>query len=153
MRRNDREISDRSEMESLLMEAEVCRLGCTDDAGKPYIVPLSFGYRKGKIYIHSAPEGQKIDILNKNPDCCIEVDECMEIVRGETPCKAGMRYRSVICRGRACFIADPEEKRAGLNCIIDHYGYDPCSFSEKDLQGVCVIRIDIDEMTGKKSGQ
>jgi hypothetical protein len=63
-----------------------------------------------------------------------------------------MRYRSVICRGRACFITDPEEKQAGLNCIIHHYGYDPCSFLEKDLQGVCVIRIDIDEITGKKSG-
>ena len=152
MRRNDREISDRSEMESLLREAEVCRLGCIDDLGRPYIVPLSFGYREGKIYIHSAPEGQKIDILKKNPECCVEVDECREIVRGGTPCNAGMRYRSVICRGKACFISDPEEKQAGLNCILDHYVFDPYSFSEKEMMGVCVIRIDIVEMTGKKSG-
>jgi hypothetical protein len=75
-------------MESILMEAEVCRLGCTDDVGKPYIVPLSFAYREGKIYIHSAPEGQKIDILGKNPGCCIEVDDCRDIVRAEIPCNA-----------------------------------------------------------------
>jgi nitroimidazol reductase NimA-like FMN-containing flavoprotein (pyridoxamine 5'-phosphate oxidase superfamily) len=151
MRRKDHEISDRSEMESIIHEATVCRLGCADD-GRPYIVPLSFGYREGAIYLHSAHEGKKIAILKKNPDCCIEFDECSKVVRAEKPCKWGMRYRSVICCGKANFIADPEEKQAGLNCIMNHYGSDSYMFSEKELQGVCVIRIDIDEMTGKKSG-
>jgi uncharacterized protein len=151
MRRLDHEISDRSEMESVLKEAEVCRLGCADD-GRPYLVPLSFGYREGTIYIHSAPEGEKIDILKKNPDCCIEVDICSAVVRAEKPCRWGMRYRSVICRGRAYFITDPDEKKAGLTCIMEHYGAGPYIFPEKELQNVCVIRIDIEEMTGKQSG-
>ena len=138
-------------MESILSEATVCRLGC-DDYGKPYIVPLSFGYRKGVIYIHSAHEGRKITLLQKNPECCIEVDECSEVVRDEKPCMWGMHYRSVICTGRAYFITDTEEKRDGLNCIINHYGAESHNFSEKELQGVCVIRIDIAEMTGKKCG-
>ena len=151
MRRQDHEISDRSEMESILKEAVVCRLGCVD-GGRPYVVPLSFGYREGKIYIHSAPEGQKINILEKNPDCCVEVDEYGEVIRDEKPCNWGMRYRSVICRGKAYFITDTDEKKTGLNCIMDHYGAGPQVFLEKELQNVCVIRIDIDEMTGKKSG-
>jgi uncharacterized protein len=151
MRRHDREISDRSEMESLISEAKVCRLGC-DDNGTPYIVPLSFGYREGVIYIHSAQEGRKITLLQKNPACCVEVDECREVVRGKNPCRWGMHYRSVICTGRAHFITDLQEKHDGLNCIINHYGAEPHPFSEKELQGVCVIRIDITEMTGKKCG-
>jgi len=151
MRRKDREISDRLEMESIIHSATVCRLGCADD-GRPYIVPLSFGYRDGAIYIHSAPEGKKIAILKKNPDCCIEFDECSEVVRDENPCYWGMRYRSVICTGKANFVTDPREKQYGLNCIIGHYGSGSYRFSEKELQKVCVIRIDIAEMSGKKSG-
>jgi nitroimidazol reductase NimA-like FMN-containing flavoprotein (pyridoxamine 5'-phosphate oxidase superfamily) len=151
MRRNDYEITARSEMESLLSRAMVCRLGC-DDNGTPYIVPISFGYRDGVIYLHSAPGGRKITLLQKNPGCCIEVDECLEVLRKEIPCTWGMRYRSVICRGRAHFITSTEEKRDALNCIMQHYNAESHPFSEKELEGVCVIRIDIHEMTGKKSG-
>jgi nitroimidazol reductase NimA-like FMN-containing flavoprotein (pyridoxamine 5'-phosphate oxidase superfamily) len=151
MRGEDHEISDRLEMESVLKKADVCRLGCVEN-GRPYLVPLSFGYNEGSIFIHSASEGQKINILKKNPDCCIEVDECSGVIRAEKPCRWGMRYRSVICRGKAYFINDPDEKRLGLHCILDHYGAGTYIFSEAELQDVCVIRIDIDEMTGKKSG-
>ena len=151
MRRHDREITDRSEMESLLSEAKVCRLGC-DDNGMPYIVPVSFGYHEGVIYIHSAHEGRKITLLQKNPACCIEVDECMGVLPDKKPCKWEMHYRSVICTGRAHFITVPEEKQDALNCIMHHYGAEPHSFSEKELLSVCVIRIDIAEMTGKKYG-
>jgi nitroimidazol reductase NimA-like FMN-containing flavoprotein (pyridoxamine 5'-phosphate oxidase superfamily) len=138
-------------MESLLNEAKVCRLGCNDN-GRPYIVPLSFGYRDGAIYIHSAPSGRKISLLTKNPECCIEVDECIEIVHDKKPCNWGIHYRCVICSGRAYFVTDPDEKRDGLNCIMNHYGAESHPFSEKELQGVCLIRIDVAEMTGKKCG-
>lgn len=151
MRRHDREMTDRSEMETLLNEAKVCRLGC-DDNGMPYIVPLSFGYREGVIYIHSAHEGRKIELLKKNPACCIEVDECKGVLRDEKPCKYEMHYRSVICQGRAYFVTEPGEKQEGLDCILQHYGVNPHHFSEKELQAVCVLRIEIAEMTGKKYG-
>lgn len=151
MRRHDREMTDRSDMESLISEAMVCRLGC-DDGGRPYIVPLSFGYREGMIYIHSAHEGRKITLLQKNPECCIEFDECRGVLRDEKPCKYEIHYRSVICMGRARFIADPEEKREGLNCIMQHYGAEPHPFTGKELESVCIIRIEIAEMTGKKYG-
>jgi hypothetical protein len=35
---------------------------------------------------------------------------------------------------------------------MHHYGAEPHPFSEKELLSVCVIRIDIAEMTGKKYG-
>ena len=151
MRRHDREITDRSEMESILSKAIVCRLGC-DDNGMPYIVPVSFGYQEGVIYIHSSHEGRKITLLQKNSQCCIEVDECSEVVRDKKPCNWGMHYRSVICIGKAHIVTNVEEKRDGLNCIMHHYGSESHPFSEKELGNVCVIRIDITEMTGKKCG-
>lgn len=149
MRRKDREITDRADIEGGLGEAMVCRIGLADENG-PYIVPVSFGYRDGAIWIHSAHEGKKIEMLRKDSRCCFEADICDGVVRGDTPCSWGMRYRSVIGYGRAVFVDTPDEKRYGLNCIMQHYGGGTHAFSEHDLKTVTVIRIDIGSMTGKK---
>jgi hypothetical protein len=33
---------------------------------------------------------------------------------------------------------------------MNHYGCEPQQFSDDDIRKVCIIRIDIDSMTGKK---
>jgi nitroimidazol reductase NimA-like FMN-containing flavoprotein (pyridoxamine 5'-phosphate oxidase superfamily) len=149
MRRNDREIVDLFEIESILNDAPVCRIGLAD-SDEPYIVPLCFGYREKTIYLHSAMAGRKISMLVKNSRCCFEVDLYDQIIRAERPCSWGMQYRSVIGFGRARFIKDAEEKKTGLNCIMHHYGSEMHHFSDDEIRNVCVIRIDIDSMTGKK---
>lgn len=149
MRRSDREITDRAEIEAILAEATVCRIGLTD-GNAPYVVPLSFGYENGSVYLHAAHEGKKIDLIRKNPRCCFEADICDRLVKGDNPCSWGMRYRSVIGFGNAEILADPEEKRHGLSCIMQHYGGASYDFSAKDLDAVAVIRIRLDSVTGKK---
>jgi uncharacterized protein len=149
MRRDDREIIDRSEIESILQNTMVCRIGLAID-DDPYVVPVSFGYENRTIYFHSARIGKKISMLKKNSRCCFEVDQCDNIIQCERPCDWGMRYRSVIGFGRAIFIKEREEKEKGLNCIMNHYGCRMHKFSDKDLRKICVIRIDIESMTGKK---
>lgn len=149
MRRTDREITHLAEIETILHEAMVCRIGLAD-GGEPYIVPVCFGYRNKTIYLHSAMAGKKISMIKKNPQCCFEVDQCDDIMQTESPCASEMRYRSVIGFGRARFIEDVDEKKTGLNCIMNHYGTGEHQFSDDDIRNVCVIRIDIDLMTGKK---
>jgi uncharacterized protein len=151
MRRKDREITDRAEIDAILNEAPVCRIGLANN-GDPYVIPVSFGYGELSIYIHSAHEGKKIALLSKNPRCCFEVDICDQVIRNDKPCSWGMRYRSVIGFGSAEILTDPEEKRHGLNCIMRHYGGGMYEFSETDLRSVTVIRIAIESMTGKKHG-
>jgi len=151
MRRKDREITNRAEMEALLCGADVCRIAMTDGK-EPYVVPLCFGYADGAIYIHSAREGRKIEILAANPVVCIEVDDCSGPIPSENPCSWEFRYRSVICTGIAEFLDDPAEKRNGLNAIMRQYGAGQYPFTGKDLERVCVIKIIVKEMTGKKYG-
>jgi nitroimidazol reductase NimA-like FMN-containing flavoprotein (pyridoxamine 5'-phosphate oxidase superfamily) len=59
LRRTDKEITDKSEIESIIRKSLVCRLGLTDNA-RPYIVPLCFGYTDNRLYFHSATEGRGI---------------------------------------------------------------------------------------------
>ncbi|MFC1532217.1 pyridoxamine 5'-phosphate oxidase family protein [Thermodesulfobacteriota bacterium] len=64
MRRKEKEITKKSEIEAVINKALVCRVGLSDN-NFPYIVPLCFGYQDNTIYIHGALEGRKIDILKK----------------------------------------------------------------------------------------
>jgi len=54
-----------------------------------------------------------------------------------------MRYKSVIGFGRAYFVADNNDKKMGLNCILRQYGHGLQEFSDDDIRTVCVIRIEI----------
>jgi nitroimidazol reductase NimA-like FMN-containing flavoprotein (pyridoxamine 5'-phosphate oxidase superfamily) len=149
MQKKDKQNTDTAEMEAILKEAQVCRIALTDGR-QPYLVPLCFGYEPGSLYIHSAPEGKKIDMIRANPRVCFEVDSCNGIVKGDRPCSWGMRYKSVIGFGSAVILNDPEEKKHGLNCIMHQYHGGTHEFSDADLRNVAVIRIAIGSVTVKK---
>jgi len=151
MRRKEKEIIQVSEVETVVQRALVCRLGMSDN-GMPYVIPLCFGYRDRTVYIHSAREGRKIDILRKNPNVCIEFGADTEIIEAENACEWGIRYRSVIGFGTASFLEDEDEKRQALEVIMAHYSDKPPQFAEKALRHTAIIKVDISEMTGKQSG-
>jgi uncharacterized protein len=151
MRRRDREIADRAEMEAILEEAPVCRVAMAN-GDEPYVVPLCFCYRDNAIWIHSAQEGKKIDMIQKNPRCCVEVDITGGPIPDQKPCSWEFRYRSVICTGTARIVENPEKKRRALNCLMQRYGGEEYPFMDKELDRVCVIKITILEMTGKQHG-
>jgi uncharacterized protein len=149
MRRKDKEITDRAEIEAILREAQVCRIALAEN-NQPYIVPVCFGYEPGALYIHSSPEGKKIAMIRANPRVCFELDFCDGIVKAERACSFGMRYRSVIGFGRASILTAPAEKKHGLACIMRQYKGGMQEFSDEDVKHVAVIRISIESMTGKK---
>jgi nitroimidazol reductase NimA-like FMN-containing flavoprotein (pyridoxamine 5'-phosphate oxidase superfamily) len=149
MRRKDREITDKAEIAAILRESPVLHLAVSD-GDQPYIVPLCFGFEEGALYVHSAPEGKKIDLIQKNPRICFEVDHCNGIIKGSRACSWGMRYRSVVGFGRADLLTGPAEKKHGLSCIMQHYGGGTPEFSDEEIKNVTVIRITIESMTAKK---
>ena len=150
MRRRDRRIDDESVVQDILENGLVCHLGL-HDGQYPYVVPMSYGYRDGRIYVHCAREGRKVDILRKNDRVCVEVDVDARIVRGEPSCRWSMKYRSVIGFGRARILEDEAEKRAGLDAIMDHYGGSGGDYEEKSLRATCVVEIRLESITGKQS--
>ncbi|MHC1726908.1 MAG: pyridoxamine 5'-phosphate oxidase family protein [Syntrophobacteraceae bacterium] len=150
LRRKDKEITDIVEIEGILEEARVCRLALCGEDG-PYMVPLNFGYRCGQIYIHSAAEGKKIDLMRKDDRVCFEVETKVEISPGESPCKWSMRYRSVIGYGKAYFLEGAEEKREALGIIFGHYSSAAFEVPGSACEKLAVIRIQINSMTAKAS--
>jgi nitroimidazol reductase NimA-like FMN-containing flavoprotein (pyridoxamine 5'-phosphate oxidase superfamily) len=153
MRRKEREITDRTEIESVIRRSKVCRLALAEQ-NQPYVVPLCFGFKDNTLYFHSAVEGKKIDILRQNEKVCFEFDTDHEVVNREKACDWGMRYRSVIGFGKASLIQDPDEKSAALDIIMAHYSGSPgpYEFADKPLRSTTIIRVEVESMTGKSSG-
>ncbi|MEM3740460.1 MAG: pyridoxamine 5'-phosphate oxidase family protein [Candidatus Korarchaeum sp.] len=151
LRRRDKEITDIREIEEVIRRAKVCRLAMCN-GNIPYCVPVSFGYCDGKIYVHSAKEGRKLDLLRANNLVCFELDVDVELLRrGSRPCDWTMRYESVIGIAEAHFVTDKEEKRRGLDCIVRQYFGEGYEFSDEELERVEVIRLDLREVRGKRS--
>ncbi len=151
MKRKDKEITDRMEIESILSQARICRIGFSQN-NKPYIVPMNFGYKDGYLFFHCAQEGMKIDIIKQNNNVCFEVDINHEITDTGIPCDWSTRYSSVIGFGKALLVKDPIEKKLALNVIVNHYSPKAkFKYSEEALNKVGIIKIEITSMTGKKS--
>ncbi|KKG10816.1 pyridoxamine 5'-phosphate oxidase family protein [Methanosarcina sp. 2.H.A.1B.4] len=145
-------IQDPQQIEAVLSTAKFLRLALYD-AETPYIVPMSFGYKENAIYLHSSREGRKIDVLKRNPRVCFEAAVETEVITAEDPCKYNVRYRSVIGHGQAKFLEDYNEKVEGLTALSEHYGKKgPFEFEAWKVNRLCVIKIEIEKMTGKESG-
>jgi nitroimidazol reductase NimA-like FMN-containing flavoprotein (pyridoxamine 5'-phosphate oxidase superfamily) len=153
LRRPDKEMRDRAEVEKALREAEVGRLGTSVD-GQPYVVPLSFAYHDGKIVFHGAKIGKKMENIARNPKVCFEADTS-EIIPADDPCRFTHRYRSVIANGTARVIEDPSEKAAALRLLVEKYAPGKGSQMTEERVGafdnLAVVEINIAEMVGKKS--
>jgi uncharacterized protein len=149
MRRKDREIKSKEDIESVIRKSLVCRLGMADENG-PYIVPLSFGYADGCLFFHSAKEGRKLNMLRKNNKVCFEFDMAGEMVKGDKACDWGMKFKSVIGFGNAFIVDDTLSKKAALDVIMAHYSAGAFEYDEKKLDRTVVIKIEIESMTGKE---
>jgi nitroimidazol reductase NimA-like FMN-containing flavoprotein (pyridoxamine 5'-phosphate oxidase superfamily) len=152
MRRDDRQITDRGELDRILGEALVVRLGMVD-SGRPYVVPLNFAHRGDVLWFHCAGIGRKLDCLRANPEVCIEADRLIGVVGGESPCGDWTsRYESVIGFGAAEFVEDGATKVQGLRAIMHKYsGRDDWEFDAGTLEGTVVVRVRLRSLTGKRS--
>ena len=148
MRRNEREITDRKDIDDIIRRCRVCHLAMCDD-GQPYIIPLNFGYDGRFLFFHTAPEGRKIDIIKRNNRVGFEVDILHDIVTAEQACKWGAKYESVMGSGTAEIVDDLESKKEALEWIMRQYGNSAWDFKEEILKKTLVLRVRILEISGK----
>ncbi|MBB6481274.1 pyridoxamine 5'-phosphate oxidase family protein [Spirochaeta isovalerica] len=152
MRRNEKEITDDNLIAEILQSNRICHVALVD-GDKPYIVPMNYGLHGKTIYLHSATEGKKLDLIRKNQNVCLEVSDSIEIKTSEKACSFGTGFRSVICKGIIEIISGREEKTQGLQIIMkQHTDLSSWDFPTSAVDRTIVYRIIPDEITGKISG-
>ncbi len=151
MRRIEQQITDREAVEAILQRAQVCRIGLAED-NVPYVVPVCFGYKDDRLYVHSSPQGKKIDMIGKNNRVCFEVDTDVQLVPADEPCDFTITYHSVIGFGKAVLVDNRDEKIRALDVIMEHYSSrGDYPFPESVVDITAIIKIEIESMTGKRS--
>lgn len=152
MRRKDRNVNNLAEIESIIQKADVCRIALTDN-NLPYIVTLNFGYKKGNpsaFYFHCANEGRKIDMIEKNNIACFQMDVEHELITAKKACGFTMNFKSIVGYGKIVKVTSKEEKIEGLNYIMKQYtGKDKFEYEDKMLDKTTILKLEIDEITGK----
>lgn len=151
MRRKDKLITDKGWIEDVLHSGLVLQLGLSQPNGFPYVVPLSYGYDDGSLYLHGAASGLKCELINLNPKVCFQVHTDAELVRHELPAEYTMKYKSVTGFGIAHVLEDRAEKERALNILMDHFQGPHTTLGEKHSY-LWVVRVDIVSMTGKMNG-
>ena len=148
MRRFGQELSLR-ESRRVLADGRYAVWAVSGDDDYPYAVPINYVYDGDSIYVHCARQGHKLDGIIRNPKCSMCIVDKDDVV----PEEFTSYFRSVIVFGRAVIVEDAGEIRRALTLLSGKYspGIDPGYEISKFLKSVCIVRIDIDAITGKEA--
>ena len=139
MRRKDRQITEIESIRAILDKAKVLHLAMIDGA-RPYVVPMNYGYALADgrltLYLHSAKEGRKLDVLQ-------------QVSGGDIPCKYGEAYASVMGEGTAVLLDDPVQKIEALQILMKTQTGREFAFTPAMAESVAVIRVNVDSFTAK----
>lgn len=163
MRLAKRELREQEQLQEIVDTCQTVRVGYSDDEGMA-IVPMSFGYewtgddaeaKRLVLWLHSAGEGRKADAFSRNGEAgvpvAIEMDIEDGLITGDYSCAYSYAYRSIMGAGTIRPAVTVDEKRHGLDRIMEHLapGY-PTGYSDEALERVFVWRVDLDHITGKQ---
>ena len=152
MTKREFRITESGDIQHILDTAKVLRLGISVD-NTPYIIPLNYGYtlEEGRLtlYMHSAVNGDKLELLRKNPNVCFELDCDLIPFEGKVACQYGLSYAAISGRGRAVLVEDMEEKMAAMSILMKTQTGRDFTFNERLVSIVAVIRVDVTEYAAK----
>ena len=153
MRRRDREITNREEIDEIIGSALVCRIAFAD-RDEPYVVPVSYGYDGGALFIHTAKTGRKIDFIERNNRVCFELEGNISLQKDDgDACNWTFAFESVIGCGTISELETVEDRTHGLNQIMLHYSGREWDIEPSATATTRVWRIEIESVTGKRSSE
>jgi len=148
MRKGDRALSSEV-ITSILETGEYGVLAINLPNEFPYAVPVNYIYQDNAIYIHCAPEGQKVDAIGSGAKASFTIVKRSKVVAE----KFTSSYESAIVFGKAEIITPNPESEAILRAFIKKYapnhleaGY---KYANKDHMKVALIKLTIEHATGK----
>lgn len=140
--------------EEILRAGRVAHVGFAVD-GQPYVIPLTYLYADGTLYLHGAPASRALRTLVAGTPVCVEVTLLDGLVASREAKSHSMNYRSAVVFGTAAPITDLDAKRAIFERMTAHYfpgrsagrDYQPARVG--DLRAVELVAVRIEERGAK----
>jgi nitroimidazol reductase NimA-like FMN-containing flavoprotein (pyridoxamine 5'-phosphate oxidase superfamily) len=130
------------ECKSQLSLARYGRLGLSND-NLPYIVPMSYVFLDGRIYLHSRGKGKKVKYATANPRVCFQID----ILDKD-------RWVSVIAYGLVRLSESVQAKQKMFDAFTNkgQGGHGGKKFSREELEKMpmTIWEIEIEELSGRE---
>ncbi len=166
MTRRELEVTDQSEIRSILEKCKYLHLGLVD-GDEPYVVAMNFGYELQEndhsnpssieinqpmltLYLHAATAGYKLDLIQKNPKVFFEMECDVIPFEGSVACKYGTSYSSIMGRGTAQILENVEEKKKAMSILMKTQTGQEFEFNDKLVSVISVIKICVSEYTAKQ---
>lgn len=151
--RPNREIVDSEEIRQILKNGKFAVISmCKGD--EPYIVTLSYGYdsESNALYFHCSPQGLKLDFIKSNPIVCATIIEDGGYIQHE----CGHYYKTVVFWGKMEILQSLEEKRVGMDILLNHLESDTDIVKDKAIKSegyyskMEVLKLSIIQIHGKQ---
>ena len=119
--------------------------------GEPLVLPTGFGRVDDTLYLHGAATNRSLAAALDG--VCITVTHVDGLVLARSASGHSMNFRSVVVRGHARAVTDPEERRAALVAVVEH-GI-PGRWAEvrppsaKEIESTTVVAVDLAECSAK----
>jgi hypothetical protein len=142
------------QVEAIVRTGRVAHIAYAID-GQPYVLPFTYDYADERIYVHAVPGSRTVKTLRAGMKVAIEITMLDGLIASRDASTHSMNYRSVVVFGVAEAIRDHAEKRAIFERMTARYfpdrtaGRDYADATVKDLRGVEMLMIRIDEVSAK----
>ncbi len=145
---------DQQAIRDILAAGTIAHVGVTTDDG-PIVLPMAYTATDDQLLFHGSVANAMMR-AGKSMDVCVTVTILDGLVVARTPFHNSVNYRSVVVRGEAVAITDPEGKVAALKAINDHMVaiWDTARPpSEADLKQTLVLAVPLAEASAKVRGE
>ena len=137
------------ETRQLLHNQRLGRLACQHN-DQVYIVPIAYAFDGKYIYAHSR-EGQKVNMMRKNPKVCFEVDLVKNLANWQTVIVQG-EYQELMgeaAREALDFFVEKLDAHLTSETSLPPKGMVNFHHEEQSTVKTIVFRIRIDEISGR----
>jgi uncharacterized protein len=145
---------DRAVVDAILDEGIVCHVGLQTERGFPVVIPLVYGRAGDDVYLHGSAASRLFRTARQpTVEICMTVTLVDGIVVARSTYNTDINYRSVVVIGRAAEVRDLDEKRAGLERLVEHIlpgrSTDARPPTEKELRATMLLRLPLSESSAK----
>jgi nitroimidazol reductase NimA-like FMN-containing flavoprotein (pyridoxamine 5'-phosphate oxidase superfamily) len=96
-RRSEYAWSDWNEVAAFIGDQAVCRIAVNDGAW-PYVVAQTFHFKDDAFLLHFSRSGKLAAALERDPNCTIEIDQIVSLLKAPRAENTSAEYRSVVAR-------------------------------------------------------
>jgi nitroimidazol reductase NimA-like FMN-containing flavoprotein (pyridoxamine 5'-phosphate oxidase superfamily) len=151
-RRPDRVGYDVAAIHAVLDEGFVCHVGYPNQ-GAPLVLPTLYVRVGEMLYLHGSTGAGLMLYPDETLPICVTITLTDGIVLARSWFNHSINYRSVVVRGDASLVTDPDEKMAALTALVEHVARGRAADSRppnrRELAATAVLRLPLAEVSLK----